>query len=184
MLAFYTLFLFLLLQRGGELYLAKRNERWMLSKGAFEVGSDHYKYFVILHTLFLFSLFTEVHMKNYQITWWSLVFFLLFILAQGIRLWSIFSLGKFWNTKIIVLPRAKLIKRGPYKFLRHPNYLVVAIEILVIPLMFQAFLTAGIFTCLNAYLLLFIRIPLEERALEEATMLERKDLFKQKLKYF
>lgn len=167
--AFYILFSLLLLQRGLELFIAKRNERYLLSKGAYEVGKEHYKYLVLLHVCFFCSLFIEVVYGGYTLTWWSLFPFSLFVIAQIIRIWSIASLGRFWNTKIIILPKANLIKAGPYQYLRHPNYLVVATEILVIPLIFGAVYTALIFSLLNAYILLFIRIPVEEKALQQLT---------------
>ncbi|RKJ60500.1 isoprenylcysteine carboxyl methyltransferase, partial [Butyricicoccus sp. 1XD8-22] len=90
------------------------------------------------------------------------------IFVQLMRIWCLMSLGIFWNTKIIILPGANIVKNGPYLFMRHPNYLVVCSEILVLPLMFNAYFTAILFTLLN-FLMLSVRIPTEERALIEAT---------------
>jgi len=90
----------------------------------------------------------------------------LFLLVQPLRYWVIFSLGESWNTKILVMPGAKPIRRGPYRYLNHPNYVVVVVEILAFPLIFGAWVTALVFTALNA-VLLFVRIREENRALAE-----------------
>lgn len=167
MLVFYLFFGLLLFQRGLELVIAKRNERYLLSKGGYEVGREHYKYLVLLHAGFFCTLYIEVVYYGYSLTWWSLLPFSIFVIAQIIRIWSMVSLGRFWNTKIIILPEASLVRTGPYQYVRHPNYMVVATEILVIPLIFGAVYTAILFSLLNAYLLLFVRIPVEEKALKE-----------------
>ena len=90
------------------------------------------------------------------------------MLTQLIRVWALTSLGRYWNTKIIVLPGAKMVNKGPYRFLKHPNYLVVTIEFIVIPLMFEAYFTAFFFSLLNG-IILRIRIAAEERALTQLT---------------
>jgi methyltransferase len=90
------------------------------------------------------------------------------------RVWVISSLGRFWNTKILVLPGANVVKKGPFHFIRHPNYVVVTCEIIVIPLMFGAYFTAVIFTILNI-IILSVRIPKEEAALREVT--DYKEIF-------
>ncbi|WP_084077627.1 isoprenylcysteine carboxyl methyltransferase family protein [Ureibacillus massiliensis] len=157
-----------ILQRLIELMVARKNERIMLSKGAFEAGSSHYPYMIALHVSFFLSLIIEVVLFDKEI---SLIFpylFTLFIFVQLMRIWCLMSLGIFWNTKIIILPGANIVKKGPYLFMRHPNYLVVCSEILVLPLMFNAYFTAILFTLLN-FLMLSVRIPTEERALIEAT---------------
>lgn len=156
-----------LLQRGGELFLASRNARYIRAKGGYEVGAEHYKYIVLLHSLFFASLILEVSMKeNPQVlpAWW-ICSFSVFLLAQLLRYWCIRSLGKHWNTRILIVPGTQPVIRGPYRFLRHPNYVVVALEILSLPLTFGAFFTALTFSILNAWLLLRIRIPLEEKSL-------------------
>ncbi|AST07219.1 hypothetical protein AF2641_10235 [Anoxybacillus flavithermus] len=158
----WKVFLFLLVQRFVELYWAKRNERWMKARGAKEFGRNHYKYIVCMHSLFFVSLLLEGR-KKHKSTLCSFLFNM-FIILQLFRFWTIASLGRYWNTKIIVLPNAERIQKGPYRWLRHPNYLVVVLEFLVIPLMFQAYWTAVIFTIWNAYLL-SIRIRVEEQAL-------------------
>ncbi|HET6872075.1 MAG TPA: isoprenylcysteine carboxylmethyltransferase family protein, partial [Sporolactobacillaceae bacterium] len=103
------------------------------------------------------------------LAFWECAPLIIFILCQVFRIWVLTSLGPFWNTKILVLPGAEVVVKGPYRYIKHPNYLVVALEILVLPLIFQAFLTAFVFTLLNACLLLGVRIPAEERALKEYT---------------
>jgi methyltransferase len=95
--------------------------------------------------------------------WW--LWLAVFVLAQGLRYWAIQSLGRYWNTRIIIVPGAKKIASGPYRYLRHPNYLAVALELLSLPLIFNAWITALAATLLNAWLLLTVRIPAEEKAL-------------------
>ncbi|HLR73021.1 MAG TPA: isoprenylcysteine carboxylmethyltransferase family protein [Pseudogracilibacillus sp.] len=165
-MTFFIIFIiFLLLQRLFELYIAKRNEKWMLERGAVEFGQVHYKWFVLMHILFFFSIITEVVFQSFQqeinISW---IFVWLFIMMQLARIWCIGSLGRFWNTKIIVLENVILIKKGPYRWVRHPNYIIVLIELFVIPFMFHAYFTAIIFPTLHI-LLLMVRIPEEEKAL-------------------
>ncbi|MFS0552952.1 isoprenylcysteine carboxyl methyltransferase family protein [Brevibacillus sp. 179-C9.3 HS] len=152
------------LQRMAELFIAARNATYIRAKGGYEVGASHYKYIVLLHLLFFLSLMIEVAVKGSGMSlpsWWSIPF-VLFLLAQGLRYWCIRSLGKRWNTRIFILPGEAPIKRGPYRFLRHPNYLVVMIEFLMLPLTFSAVVTALTFSLFNAWLLLRVRIPLEE----------------------
>src|SRR5690625_4167208 len=162
---FIFLLLFILGQRLFEIHLAKKNERWMKEKGAIEVASDHYKWFIWLHTLFFISLILEVSLQSVQhnltVNWF---FLWIFILMQIGRAWCILSLGKFWNTKIIVLPNVVLLKKGPYRWLKHPNYIIVLIELFVIPIMFHAYISSVLFPTLHI-LLLTIRIPAEEEAL-------------------
>ncbi|OMP66064.1 isoprenylcysteine carboxyl methyltransferase family protein [Domibacillus epiphyticus] len=166
------IFLFIItivcLQRIVELVIARRNEKWMRKQGAVEAGAEHYPLIVALHICFFISLAVEVVMMERSLSpWWPLLL-TLFLFAQAGRVWSLFSLGRFWNTKIIILPGAKVVKRGPYRWIRHPNYVIVAAEILVLPLLFQAYYTALVFSVLNA-IVLSIRIPTEEKALMKAT---------------
>lgn len=158
---------FLLAERLLELGIARRNEQWMKARGGYEVGRSHYKWIVGVHVLFFLSLLVEVAVfGSHPASWWWLPF-AVFVVAQVCRFWALFSLGPYWNTKIIVLPGAKVVQNGPYRFLRHPNYMIVATEILVIPLIFQAYGTALCFTILNMAVM-GVRIPAEERALSEA----------------
>lgn len=140
----------------------------MRSKGAYEVGAKHYPFMVAIHVGFFISLILEFTLFDRGLSpyWWFL--FIFFVGLQLMRIWVITSLGKFWNTKIIVLPGANVVKKGPFHFIRHPNYVVVTLEILVIPLLFGAYFTAILFTLLN-FSILYVRIPMEEAALREVT---------------
>ncbi|GAB3066286.1 isoprenylcysteine carboxylmethyltransferase family protein [Virgibacillus ainsalahensis] len=90
----------------------------------------------------------------------------LFIITQSLRFWCIYTLGRFWNTKIIISPQFSLVKEGPYKYVKHPNYIIVGIELFIIPLLFDAYITAIVFPILHI-LLLTVRIPIEERAFKD-----------------
>lgn len=169
------------MQRLVELSIAKRNERWMRQAGAYEVGAGHYPFIVLMHSFFFISLLAEVLYFKRDLANWGVLLLALFLLLQLIRVWTLLSLGKFWNTKIIVLPGASVIKKGPYKYMRHPNYMVVALELLLLPLAFQAYLTALIFTLLNIAVMA-LRIPLEEKALQQATNYEQE--FKAKSRFY
>lgn len=172
--AFWALIILLIAQRLVELWIAKRNEKWMKAKGAFEAGKAHYKWIVCLHVLFFASLIVEVSgFGTRPAAWWPIPF-ILFLFTQAIRIWALVSLGRYWNTKIIVLPGANVVDKGPYRWIRHPNYVIVAAEILLVPLIFQAYVTALLFSVLNALILIGVRIPAEEKALRKATDYEEK----------
>lgn len=159
---------FLIFQRVVELFIANSNERWMKEQGAKEYGQNHYRFMVLIHVGFFISLIVEIFIMNRSLhPYWPLLL-IFFIIVQIGRVWVISSLGKYWNTKIIVLPGAEVVKKGPFKYMRHPNYFIVTIELLVIPLLFQAYVTACVFFILNQVILM-VRIPLEERALKENT---------------
>ncbi|MCY9549211.1 isoprenylcysteine carboxyl methyltransferase family protein [Lysinibacillus xylanilyticus] len=164
----YIILILVILQRLTEVFIAKRNEKWMLSQGAYEVGSSHYPYMVSLHVGFFLFLIIEVVTNHKSLSSLFPVLFILFIAVQALRIWCIRSLGSFWNTKILILPDAKVVRKGPYTFMRHPNYAVVCLEIILLPLMFQAYFTAFCFTLLNVTML-SVRIPIEEKALRDAT---------------
>lgn len=164
---FYLILVFVIIQRLVELFIAKRNEKRMRAKGAYEVGASHYPFMILLHAGFFFSLLVEVlYFKSMVDPFYSLL--VVFVVLQLFRVWCLVSLGMYWNTKIIILPGADVVVRGPYSFIRHPNYLVVCLELLVLPLLFQAYVTAIVFTILN-FIMLAVRIPVEEKALKEAT---------------
>lgn len=155
---------FLVAQRLIELAVARRNRRWMLERGAVELGRRHYPALVALHGLFYIALVAErLWLETSWDRLWPLWLAIL-IAAQALRAWAIASLGRRWNTRILVIPGAPLVARGPYRFLRHPNYLVVALEIAVIPVLAGAYWTAFLFSIANA-VMLAIRIRKEERAL-------------------
>lgn len=153
-------------QRLFELVLATRNERRARARGAVERGQRHYVLIVALHTLWLVSTLVEGLLRGPELPAFWPVPLALFLLVQPLRYWAIFSLGERWNTKILVLPNERPIRRGPYKYLDHPNYVVVVVEILTFPLIFGAWITALVFTVLNAAIL-SVRIREENRALSE-----------------
>ncbi|WP_349305498.1 isoprenylcysteine carboxylmethyltransferase family protein [Bacillus sp. FJAT-50079] len=160
--------LFIMAQRFIELRIAKSNERWMKKQGGIEYGIKHYPYMVLLHLCFFLSLIAEVFYFHRMWSPYWMILLLIFIITQCIRIWVITTLGKYWNTKIIVLPGAHIVKTGPFKYVKHPNYIIVTIELLVIPLLCQAYITAIIFFLLNQWILA-VRIAAEEKALREHT---------------
>jgi methyltransferase len=153
-------------QRLFELVLARKNERRARARGAVERGQRHYRLIVALHTLWLVCTLVEGLLRGPELPAFWPVPLALFLLVQPLRYWAIFSLGERWNTKILVLPGEKPIRHGPYRYLDHPNYVVVVVEILTFPLIFGAWITALVFTVLNAAIL-SVRIREENRALSE-----------------
>ena len=150
---------FVTVQRLVELRLSHRNTQRLLARGAVEHGRGHYAFVVALHLIWLAALW-----------WWApgqpidVPLLILFALLQVARIWVIASLGDRWTTRIIVLPGAPLVTRGPYRFVRHPNYVIVALEIAILPLVFGLAEIAIVFSLLNA-VLLSLRIRAEDRAL-------------------
>ncbi|HTL81277.1 MAG TPA: isoprenylcysteine carboxylmethyltransferase family protein [Bacteroidia bacterium] len=155
---------FVILLRLGELMISARNEKWLLNNGAVESGKSHYPFMVALHVLFFISLIAEFF--SHTTVTFSLFFLVFYFLLLAFKTWTILSLGKFWNTKIYRIPGTPLVNRGPYKFLKHPNYLIVISEVAVIPLAFHLYFTAVIFTVLNA-VMLWVRIREENKVLQE-----------------
>ena len=154
-----ALLAFVTLQRLVELPIARANTKRLLAEGGHEVGASHYPIIVALHAAWLVTL------------WWlapdrpiDIPFLLLFLLIEAGRVWVLRTLGNRWTTRIIVVPGEKLIEAGPYRFVRHPNYLVVIGEIAVLPLVFGLWDVAIIFSLLNAAMLT-VRIRTENRAL-------------------
>ena len=161
----FLLFLILIvLQRLSELVLAKRNEKIVRSEGAVEYDAGGYKVIVLLHTAFLVSFTAEYFLLGRSLSPYWLPLICVFVFAQILRYWAIRSLGKFWNTRILIVPGERLVTEGPYRYLKHPNYVSVTIEIAVIPLIFSCYITAAVFTVLNL-LALRRRIRIEESAL-------------------
>lgn len=153
-------------QRLFELRYSRRNERRLRAKGAVERGAGHYPFMVGIHALWLISALVEGLVRGPVFPFWWPVPLILFLIVQPLRYWAIFSLGENWNVRILVVPERKLVQRGPYRYFPHPNYVVVAVEVLALPLIFGAWVTALVFTVLNAAFL-SVRISEEERALEE-----------------
>lgn len=161
-MVFAAFIVFLLLLRVGELLLARRNELWLLRHGAVEYGRWHYRWIVLLHALFFISLITEYIWTSTG--YYSVPLLILYLLLLGFKAWAVFSLGRFWNTKIYRISDYPLVKKGPYRFMKHPNYIAVIGEILLIPLIFHLYVTAIVFTLLNAAML-SVRITEENKAL-------------------
>src|SRR5258708_2210232 len=151
------------LQRLGELVLSRRNTDRLRARGAHEVAAGHYPLIVLLHTAWLVGLWYLVvwHTPDMALSWPLLA---VFAILQALRLWVIATLGSRWTTRIIVLPGAPLVTNGPYRFVAHPNYCIVAGEILVLPLVFGLVWYGIVFSVLNA-VVLWIRIRAEEAAL-------------------
>ena len=147
------------LQRLGELWLSNRNTRRLLTRGAHEVGASHYPFIVLVHALWLASLWWLAPGRAMDGFWLAM-----FVLLQIARIWVVATLGPRWTTRIIVLPGAPLVRAGPYRFVNHPNYLIVIGEIAALPLAFGLWPVALVFTLLNAAVLGF-RIAEENRAL-------------------
>jgi methyltransferase len=150
---------FVTLQRASELPVARANTRRLLEQGAHEVAPGHYPLIVAVHILWLAALWLQAPGRPLHSG-----FLVLFILLQALRVWTLRTLGPRWTTRIIVVPGEKLVARGPYRFVSHPNYLVVIGEIAVLPLVFGLWWTALVFSLLNA-IVLAIRIRAEDRAL-------------------
>jgi len=153
-------------QRLLELFYSRRNERRLRARGAVERGAGHYPIMVAVHALWLVSTLVEGLLRGPEPPVWWPVPLAAFLLVQPLRYWAILSLGMNWNTRILVLPGGKLVRIGPYRYFPHPNYVVVAVEVLTFPLIFGAWITAVVFSLLNAALL-YVRIQTENRALKE-----------------
>jgi methyltransferase len=157
-----------MLQRGdptgkrlAELVISHRNTRRLISEGAQEAGASHYPAMVVLHGAWLLGLW--ILALNRPVSWpWLAAFFV----GQATRVWVVATLGRRWTTRIIVLPGAPLVRKGPYRLLAHPNYVAVAIEVAALPLAFGLAWFAVVFSLLNA-MMLFVRVRAEDSALAE-----------------
>jgi methyltransferase len=147
------------LQRLGELWLSRRNTRRLLAHGAREVGAAHYPLIVAVHAAWLAALWWLAPARPVDGFWLGM-----YVLLAIARIWVLAALGRRWTTRIIVLPGAPLVRRGPYRFVDHPNYVVVVGEIAVLPLVFGLWQVALAFTVLNAAVLT-VRIREENRVL-------------------
>lgn len=153
------------LERVAELVVSRRNAAWSFARGGVEHGAGHYPVMVALHTAFLVGCAVEAR-PFVPALGWPMVG--LVVAAQALRWWVIHTLGPRWNTRVIVVPGLPLVTGGPFRWLRHPNYLAVVVEGIALPLAGGAWVTALVFTGLNA-LLLRVRIRVEERALGQTT---------------
>jgi methyltransferase len=153
------------LERLAEMVVSKRHAAWAFARGGVEAGRGHFPVMVALHTALLVGAVVEVVAVDRPflpaLGWPMLA---LVLLAQGLRWWCITTLGPQWNTRVIVVPGASLVAAGPYRLLRHPNYVAVVVEGLALPLVHTAWVTAVVFTVLNL-VLLSVRIRVEEQAL-------------------
>ncbi|MET7889213.1 isoprenylcysteine carboxyl methyltransferase family protein [Streptomyces avermitilis] len=156
-------------ERVVELVVARRNERWSTARGAIVTGQGHYPAMVVLHTALLVGCLAEVWLADRPFVP-ALAWPMLAMLAgsQALRWWCIGTLGPRWNTRVIVVPGLPLVTSGPYRLLRHPNYVAVVAEGVALPMVHTAWVTAAVFTVLNA-VLLTVRIRCENRALAAAT---------------
>lgn len=155
---------FVVFQRLLELVVARGNEKWARAQGAVEYGKEHYPVIVLLHTSFLIAMIAEYYLS--PVTYlFNPTFLFVFLGLICLKIWVIASLGKYWNTKILRIPNVQLVNKGPYKYVKHPNYLIVIAEIAIIPLVFHLYYTAMVFSLLNAAML-FVRIRVENRALK------------------
>jgi methyltransferase len=154
---------FVTAERLAELVLARRNTAQLIGRGAVEFAPEHYRLVVALHAIWLGGLWLIAWNRPIEWAWLAL-----FAALQVLRVWVLATLGPRWTTRIIILPGAPLVTNGPYRFLKHPNYTVVAGEIAVLPLVFGLPLYAVAFSILNG-IVLYIRISAENAALKGAS---------------
>jgi methyltransferase len=153
-------------ERLAELVVSKRNAAWAFARGGIETGQRHYLVMVLLHTGLLVGAVAEVWLLDRPFLWWLGWPMLALVLAsQALRWWCIATLGRQWNTRVIVVPALPLVRSGPYRWFSHPNYVAVVVEGVALPLVHTAWVTALVFTLANA-VLLTVRIRVEESALQ------------------
>ena len=165
LLAFTVLVLLVALERVAELVVSTRNAAWSKERGGVESGLGHYPFMVVLHTGLLVGALAEAWLRRPDVPSalaWSML--ALVVASQALRWWCITTLGRRWNTRVIVVPGMAPVDSGPYRLFRHPNYVAVVVEGLALPLMHAAWITAVVFTVANAALLT-VRIRCEDRAL-------------------
>ena len=163
--AFTVLVALVALERLAELVASKRNAAWSLERGGRESGQGHYPFMVGLHSGFLVAMLVEAWVRRPEVPAalaWSMLG--LVVASQALRWWCIATLGRRWNTRVIVVPGLAPVTSGPYRFLAHPNYVAVVVEGVALPMVHAAWLTAVAFTLLNA-VLLTVRIRAENAAL-------------------
>ncbi len=153
------------LERLAELVVSNRNAAWSLGRGGRETGQGHYPFMVVLHSGLLVGMLVEAWVRRPDVPSvlaWSML--ALVVGSQALRWWCIATLGPRWNTRVIVVPCLAPVGSGPYRIFRHPNYIAVVVEGVALPLVHAAWITAVVFTVLNAALLT-VRIRVEDRAL-------------------
>lgn len=167
MLAYTFLIAAVAVERVAELVVSQRNLAWSKIRGGVEFGASHYPVMVVLHTALLVGcLFEAAHQEFIPLLGWSMV--VVVVAAQILRWWCITTLGQQWNTRVVVVPNSGRVTGGPYRFFSHPNYVAVVVEGIALPLVHTAWVTALVFTVLNAALL-WARISVENKALESLT---------------
>ncbi|MEP6665283.1 MAG: isoprenylcysteine carboxyl methyltransferase family protein [Nocardioidaceae bacterium] len=173
----YTVLLVIVaLERLAELVVSTRNANAMLARGGREYGARHYPFMVALHMALLVGCLVEVDIADRPFVpglGWSML--VVVVASQALRWWCVATLGQQWNTRVIVSPSMPLVDGGPYRWLRHPNYVAVAAEGLALPLVHTAWVTAALFTLANA-VLLTVRIRVENAALATAAPLTRESV--------
>ena len=153
------------IERLAELVVSTRNARWALARGGVEYGRGHYPVMSAMHAALLVACVVEVAVADRPfLPWLGWPMLSLVVAAQALRWWCVATLGHQWNTRVIVVPDLPLVTSGPYRWLRHPNYVAVVVEVAALPLVHTAWVTALVFTLANAAVL-SVRIPVEERAL-------------------
>jgi methyltransferase len=162
----YTIIALVALQRLAELIYAERNTKALLARGAVEIGRAHYPLIVAVHATWLIAIVALLP-RDGRVNY---ILLAVFVVLQGLRVWVLATLGPYWTTRIITLKDAPLIRRGPYRFVRHPNYAVVVGEIAILPLVFGEVVVAIVFTVLNA-VVLALRIRQENAALAARRLL-------------
>ncbi|MGQ9410205.1 isoprenylcysteine carboxyl methyltransferase family protein [Mycolicibacterium gilvum] len=167
MFAYTLLIAAVAVERLAELVVSQRNLKWSKARGGIEFGAGHYPVMVVLHTALLVGCLVEAsHREFIPALGWTM--FAVAIAAQALRWWCITTLGPQWNTRVVVVPNAGRVTGGPYRFMSHPNYVAVVVEGIALPLVHTAWITALVFTVLNAALL-WTRISVENKALHTLT---------------
>jgi methyltransferase len=163
--AFTVLVALVALERLAELVVSNRNAAWSFARGGRETGQGHYRFMVLLHSGFLVAMLVEAWVRRPEVpptlAWTMLA---LVLASQALRWWCIATLGRRWNTRVIIVPGLPAVTSGPYRFLSHPNYVAVVVEGIALPLVHGAWVTALVFTVANAALLA-VRIRVENAAL-------------------
>ena len=166
--AFTVLVALVALERLAELVVSNRNAAWSFARGGRETGQGHYRFMVVLHSGFLVAMLVEAWVRRPEVpaalAWTMLA---LVLASQALRWWCIATLGRRWNTRVIVVPGLPLVTGGPYRLTSHPNYVAVVVEGLALPLVYSAWITAVVFTACNA-VLLTVRLRVESAALATA----------------
>ncbi|HEX6686588.1 MAG TPA: isoprenylcysteine carboxyl methyltransferase family protein [Candidatus Limnocylindrales bacterium] len=162
---YYLLIVAVGVERLIELVVSKRHAKWALARGGVEYGRSHYPFMVAIHTGLLLGCILEVwYLQRPFLPWLGWTMLALVVASQALRWWCVFTLGERWNTLVIVVPGMPLVQRGPYRWLKHPNYVAVVVEGIALPLVHSAWITALVFTAVNA-IVLTVRIRVENAAL-------------------